>query len=53
MTIALIISAIGLAAAVLFVGHATHPRRRSSVWHEPPPAQTVTIRAKRPRRRPF
>ncbi len=53
MTIALIIFALGLASAVLLVGHLNHERRRKRDWYEASRVQPATIRARRPRRRPF
>jgi hypothetical protein len=46
MTIALIVFAIGLASAVLLLGHFNDERRQ-------PREQPATIRARRPKRRPF
>ena len=53
MTTALIVFALGLGSALLFIGRLNQARRRNLESYQASRAQPVVIRARRPKRRPF
>ncbi len=51
--IALTIFTIGLVSAVWVFGPFNHERSQTRAWYDAAPVATTTIRARRPKRRPF